>query len=277
MPTLNLNNVDFHYDEAGIGGAIVLLHGFPLDNHVWREQLAHLADRHRVITIDLRGFGKTISTEPFSIASLASDVHGVLEQLGVLPCVLGGLSMGGYVALAFARLFPKDLRALMLIDTKSDADTPEARQARNDMIQIAREKGSAAIAEKMMPKMLSDDTRSNRPAVVRELQAIMNHCPALTIEHALSAMRDRDDMTPLLPTLKMPGAADCNVSRLTPLSPPTRPGRTEFAASTRVSCAPSYTLATCPKTAKASARIGKNDRNAKYVTAAARALPLTEP
>src|SRR5437870_4244544 len=132
-----------HYDQAGRGLPLALLHGFPLDSRVWAKQRAALADQCRVITPDLRGFGKSTSDQPFSIESQADDVHAWLKQIGALPGVLGGLSMGGYVALACAKKYPADLRGLILIDTKADADTPDGKQAREKMIDLVRQKGSA--------------------------------------------------------------------------------------------------------------------------------------
>src|SRR5437867_3940906 len=124
-----------HFEESGRGLPVVLLHGFPLDSRVWAKQRAALNDRYRVITPDLRGFGRSKSDDPFTIESLADDVHALLKEIGALPGVLGGLSMGGYAALAYAKKYPADLRGLILVDTKAEADTPEGKQAREEMIE----------------------------------------------------------------------------------------------------------------------------------------------
>ena len=192
------------FEESGRGLPLVLLHGFPLDARVWKAQRSALSDRFRVITPDLRGFGKSKSEEPFSIEALADDVHELLKQIGALPCVLAGLSMGGYAALAFANKYPKDLRGLVLIDTKAEADTSDGKQAREKMAALAREKGSKAVAEQMMPKMLAPDAEKTRPAVAQELRSIMEACPPKTIEHALLAMRDRPDRTGELESISVP-------------------------------------------------------------------------
>jgi len=183
---------------------LVLLHGFPLDARVWKSQRAALAGGFRVITPDLRGFGRSTSDEAFSLVDLADDVHALLQQIGALPCVLGGLSMGGYTALAYVNKYAADLRGLILVDTKAEADTPEGKQGREKMIQLAREKGSKAVADQMMPKMLAPDAEKTRPAVAHELRAIMEACPAKTIEHALAAMRDRPDRSGELASINVP-------------------------------------------------------------------------
>jgi pimeloyl-ACP methyl ester carboxylesterase len=94
------------FEERGRGLPLVLLHGFPLDRRMWRSQLDEFQSKLRVITPDLRGFGQSASAEPFTIEGLADDVHALLQVCNALPCVLAGLSMGGYVALTYVRQYP---------------------------------------------------------------------------------------------------------------------------------------------------------------------------
>jgi pimeloyl-ACP methyl ester carboxylesterase len=204
MPQRSVNGTTLNYQEQGAGKPLVLLHGFPLDLRIWHEQAAALSDRFRVITPDLRGFGQSRSNDPFTMESLADDVHALLADLGALPTVLGGLSMGGYVALAYAKKYPADLRGLMLIDTKAEGDTPEGKEGRQKMIELARSQGAKAVAEQMMPKMLAQDADKSRLQVKRELDQIMQSQTPLTIEHALAAMRDRPDMAAQLPSIAVP-------------------------------------------------------------------------
>lgn len=212
MPNVNVNGTNLHYAEAGRGLPVVLVHGFPLDHRIWHEQVRELSSICRVITPDLRGFGQSKSDSAFTIASLAEDLYVMLAQIRALPCVLGGLSMGGYVALAYQRSYPSTLRGLMLIDTRAEADSPEGRQGRDTMIQLARTEGSNAIAEKMLAKMMVRSGETH-PSTAAEVRTIMEQCPALTIEHALAAMRDRADYSAGLssivaPTLIIVGDSD---------------------------------------------------------------------
>ncbi len=204
MPTTMRYGQTMHYLEQGQGLPVVLLHGFPLDSRVWEPLLLRLKGNHRFIAPDLRGFGQSTGGGAFTMESAADEVHGLLEQLGALPCVLGGLSMGGYIALEFAQRCPKDLKGLMFIDTKAQADTADARQARDEMIDLVRREGAKAVADRMLPKMLGDDTIRRRPQVLRDLQAIMESCPAETIAHALAGMRDREDHTANLASIPVP-------------------------------------------------------------------------
>jgi len=214
MPTQSINGTTLHYVEKGAGQPLVLLHGFPLDSRMWEGQIRELSSRWRVIAPDFRGFGKSADGGPFTVPSLAEDVHALLASIeGKMKPVVAGLSMGGYVAMNYARKFPDSLRALILIDTKDAGDNAEQRENRNRMIEVARSKGSSAIADMMQPKMLSQDTVEHRPAQVKALRTIMEACPAQTIEYALAALRERPDMTEELtkisaPTLIIVGDAD---------------------------------------------------------------------
>src|SRR5688572_24441063 len=155
------------YTDKGRGEPLVLLHGFPLDRRMWDAQVERLSQKYRVIAPDLRGFGQSRRDDPFTIESLADDIHLFLQQLVALPCVLAGLSMGGYVALAYARKYASDLRGLILIDTKAEADTSEGKQGREKMIQLVQKSGATAVADQMTPKMLAPGTESSRPEVVK--------------------------------------------------------------------------------------------------------------
>jgi len=192
------------YSERGEGEPIVLVHGFPLDSRMWEAQIAEISGSRRLIAPDLRGFGRSSDASPFSVESLADDLHALLSDLGALPCVLGGLSMGGYVSLAYAYQYPGDLRGLMLVDTKAEGDSAEQKEGRGKMIELVRQQGSRAVAEQMLPRMLAKGTPKSRPAVAQALMSIMEACPPITIEHALLAMRDRPDQTPNLPAIAVP-------------------------------------------------------------------------
>jgi len=204
MPTCTINDATFHYEERGKGPALVLIHGFPLDSRMWEGQLADLSSRFRVIAPDLRGFGKSSPASAFSMDSMADDIHALLLKLDAPPWVLAGLSMGGYVALSYVLRYASDLRGLILVDTRAEADTQQGKENRQKMIEVARTSGSRAIADQMEPKMLAPDTLSHRPAQVRALRQIMEACPPKTIEYALTAMRDRADRTDDLASIKIP-------------------------------------------------------------------------
>src|SRR5688572_10124881 len=213
MPTVKLNGTEVQYVERGSGTPLMLVHGFPLDGRMWREQSDALSARCRVIVPDLRGFGRSAEAGAFTIDSLADDVHALADQLKLGRFVLAGLSMGGYVALAYVAKHPGTLRGLIHVDTKAEADTAEGKAGRDKMIAQAREQGVRPIADAMFGKLIPEEAAKGRPALARELREIMDSQRAATLAHALAAMRDRADRTEVLaridvPTLMIVGEKD---------------------------------------------------------------------
>lgn len=203
------------YDDAGAGSTLVFLHGFPLSREMWRPQIDALSRGFRVFAPDLRGFGGTTGfTETPSIEGMAEGVAQFLEALEITsPVALCGLSMGGYVALAFVRKYPQRVRALILADTRAEADDEAGKANRNKMMAFAKEHSAAAVIDQMMPKMFTDTTLSARPEIVAELRRIAAEQSVPAIVHAVQAMRDRPDSTPFLeaiaaPTLVIVGGED---------------------------------------------------------------------
>lgn len=190
--------------DVGKGEALVLLHAFPVDRRMWEAQVAEFSGHRRVIAPDLRGFGQSSSEDPFTIESLAEDVHQLLTSINALPCILGGLSMGGYVALAYVRKYPTDVRGLILADTKAAGDDLQQKEGRGKMIELVRREGSKAVAYQMLPRLVAEDVPRSRPAIAGALRTMMEACPPKTIEHALAAMRDRPDRTTELASISVP-------------------------------------------------------------------------
>jgi pimeloyl-ACP methyl ester carboxylesterase len=189
------------YESVGSGPALVLVHAFPFDSRMWRKTAAALAGQRRVITPDIRGFGLSdLGAGGFSIADLADDVAALLDALGLPVATVGGMSMGGYVALAFARRHRDRLQSLILADTKAAADTPEARQGRAAAIALVETRGVAAMLEKQLPRLLSASASDSLRAEVRALGAQ----PADTVIAAIRALRDRPDRTAELPEIAAP-------------------------------------------------------------------------
>lgn len=202
------------WDEDGPAVAddvLVLLHGFPHSRAFWAPQLGAapgaLAARlpgWRIVAPDLRGFGDTDARGPYSMDRYADDVAALLDHLGVARAAVAGLSMGGYVALALWRRHRARVRALVLADTRAGADAPAARERRRELVTVAREAGSAAVAESQLDGALGATSRRDRPEVVAGLRALMAAAPAEGIVGALEAMMDRPDSTSTLATIDVP-------------------------------------------------------------------------
>jgi len=202
---VSVRGIQLAYEEAGRGEPVVLLHGFPFNRSLWREQAAALGARFRVITPDLRGHGESsVADGPATMEEMAEDVAALLDELGVGRAVVGGLSMGGYVTLAFCRLFPERVRALVLADTRAQADTEEARRAREVAALRALREGMGAIADSMLPKMFAPSTLSERPDVVERVRAMILATRPEGAAAALRGMALRRDHTDWLPEITVP-------------------------------------------------------------------------
>jgi pimeloyl-ACP methyl ester carboxylesterase len=189
-------------------GTLVLIHGFPLNTTMWDSQLV-LAERGwRIIVPELRGFGpgRSAAADPptTSIDDYAGDTIDLLDNLHIKHAVVCGLSMGGYTAFAMFRHAPTYFRGMVLADTKSQGDSPEAVAGRKSMQQLVREKGAGAIADALVPKLLSDATRAGKSAIVEHLRAQITSSSVEGIAGALTAMMTRVDSTPMLATLRIP-------------------------------------------------------------------------
>lgn len=204
MKSIRVRNTQWHYEEAGSGPAILLVHGFPLDHRIWDDQVKQLSSRFRVIAVDLKGFGKSASTEAFTIDSMADELAEFISAVNATPAVVAGLSMGGYISFSLAVRHPEIMKGLAIVCSKAEADTPAGREARQKMAELAQTQGAKPVAEQMMPKMFCETTYKNRPELVEKLRGIMEASPPTTIANACFAMRDRVDRTPDLPKLAMP-------------------------------------------------------------------------
>ena len=201
--------------DSGKGPPLLLLHAFPLSSAMWRQQIETLRKDYRIVAPDFRGFGSTpgFAGTP-SVDQLADDAAALLDELKIQgPVVVGGLSMGGYVALAFARRHASRLRALILADTKAEADDAAAKANRDTMIAFASKNPSLAVIERMIPAVLCADTVAKRPEVVETVRYIASLQAPAGIVNALRALRDRPDATPHLkdvtvPTLVIVGRED---------------------------------------------------------------------
>lgn len=203
---IQLPNFRMEYDDQGMGLPMLLIHGYPFNRTMWGPQINELQKSARVLVPDLRGFG---GSDPiggaYSMDMLAQDCHNFLNDLGVKqPVVVGGLSMGGYIAFAFYRLFPERVHALMLAATRAAPDSAEAKTQRSKNIELALELGAPAIAEAMLPRLLSHQTYTQQPGLVTFMHAMMETASVEGIVGALTALRDRPDSTPTLATIDRP-------------------------------------------------------------------------
>jgi pimeloyl-ACP methyl ester carboxylesterase len=204
--------ITLEYDDIGNGLPLLLIHAFPLDRTLWRSQIAGLQHTYRVIAPDLRGFGNSSETdgEAVSMEQYAADMKALLDSLNAPQAVVGGISMGGYVALALYAQYPDRVKALILANTRATPDSVEGKQARLDNARKVGEMGPRFLIEDMAPKMLGPSARSDLAITVRSIMAKQR---AAGIMSALRGMAARPDRTSVLrfatvPILIITGSAD---------------------------------------------------------------------
>src|SRR5262245_34877759 len=188
---------------------------------MWDAQLTMFADRGwRVIAPHFRGFGVGVAesdpigtiavpmgSDPVAISAIddyAGDVIDLLDHLHITDAVVLGLSMGGYVAFAMQRLASNYIHALVLADTRPQADTPEGASNRVRLAQLARHRVVAAVVDDVMPKLLGETTWHERPAIVSEVRTLGLANSVSGVVGALDAMRTRPDSTDVLATIHLP-------------------------------------------------------------------------
>ncbi|HJS19874.1 MAG TPA: alpha/beta fold hydrolase [Anaerolineales bacterium] len=199
MESIELNGIRLAYERRGSGTPMVLLHGYPLDHHLWEDVVPLLEDQFDLILPDLRGFGGSSTVDSFyTLEDYASDIAGLLDHLGIQKAAIVGHSMGGYIALAFARVYPERVSGLGLVASQTAADTAERREGRYKAAAEVADKGIASVVETMAPKFTSD-------AHLQEYaRKSMEHQQPAAYIGALKAMAERIDSTSLLASISYP-------------------------------------------------------------------------
>jgi len=205
MSTLRIRGIEIAFDDVGHDEPVVLLHGFPLNRSMWSEQVEALRANYRVVTPDLRGHGETtVVHEPATMEESAHDVAALLDELKIESASVAGLSMGGYVALDFCRLYPNRVSSLILADTRAGTDSDDARRGREESAQRALREGMDAIREAMLPKLLSPETLARKTETVARVREMIDGTRPQGAAAALRGMAVRRDQTNFLSEISVP-------------------------------------------------------------------------
>jgi 3-oxoadipate enol-lactonase len=207
MEKVSVNGVMIAYSHHGEGIPLVLIHGYPLDHSIWNQVVPQLEGEFELILPDLRGFGiSTTTMAASSITNMADDLAGLLDHLELEKAALAGHSMGGYVALAFARKHPQRITGLGLVSSQALADTPERRQGRYKTAEDVGEKGVGVVADGMAPKLSADR------GIQEFARGLISRQNPNGVISALRAMAEREDATSILgsisPLVLVHGNAD---------------------------------------------------------------------
>ena len=198
MKQIQFKNTSISYSDTGKGTAIVLLHGFLENQSMWDHYIPTFSKKNRVITIDLLGHGETECLGyVHTMEDNADAVHSVLSELSIRKSILVGHSMGGYVALAFAELYPEYVKGLALLNSTARADSEERKRNRDRAIKAVKHSFINFISLSIA-NLFSE---GNRERLVNEIESVKNKAlktPLQGIVASLEGMKIRSDREALL-------------------------------------------------------------------------------
>lgn len=185
---------------------VLFIHGYPQEGSFWNGQLEALRAHHKVLAPDLRGAGadRRPLPEAMTMEAYAADLKQLLDDAGIQRAVLCGLSMGGYIALAFVEHWPHRLSGLVLCHTKADADDAAMKKARELSARQVLAEGTRPIADSLLPKLMPEPTRAERPRLVKSMHDMMLRQDPHAVAAAARGMALRPDRTALLPRIAVP-------------------------------------------------------------------------
>jgi pimeloyl-ACP methyl ester carboxylesterase len=194
-------------DDVGPGPVLVLLHGFPMDRSIWRNQTAEIGLTYRIIAPDLRGQGASPAPDgTYAVDLLADDVIDLLDALELEEkVVVGGLSMGGYVAMSLVLRYPDRFRGLILMNTRAAADPPSTANVREELAQILEQTGKTdVIVDQMLFKLFAPSTYSSHHELVDRVKWHALHANPIGLANTLRGLAIRPDRTHELTKITMP-------------------------------------------------------------------------
>lgn len=219
--TISANNLDISYDDVGEGIIpIIFLHGYPFDKTMWNCQLDALTSSNRLISIDIRGFGKSTNVEsPLSIDLFADDLIHLMDRLNIEKAIVCGLSMGGYIALNAIKRFSKRIEALILCDTQCIADTKLVKEKRYKIIDEIESEGLTKFNEGFIKSVFHKDSIITKKDLVEQLRNVVFSTSKHTITQGLIALAERSETCSILNEIIIPTLIICGrEDELTPLA-----------------------------------------------------------
>jgi pimeloyl-ACP methyl ester carboxylesterase len=195
---------EIFFSETGSGFPVVLLHGFLESSGIWEDFSVELTTSFRVICPDLPGFGKTpVIAEIHTMELLARSVKTILDSLGIEKCIMVGHSMGGYITLEFARLFPETLNGFVLFHSQAMADSEEAKENRRRTINIVKLNREGFIRH-FIPDLFSPANIDKFSAEIENLRKLAAETSQEGIIAALEGMKNRHSNIEFLTVTHLP-------------------------------------------------------------------------
>ena len=205
MPQITSSDADIFYEVLGSGPPVILLHPFPANHNLWKPAAQALTTRYRVILPDLRGHGESgIGDGPATMEKHAADIARVLDHEEVRRAAFVGVSIGGYALFEFWRKYRARVDALVLCNTKAQADTPEARAVRLQAATFVLERGTELFFGSMIPKLMGKTTRDTRPDLVEGALRMMRTMSPEDVAMVQRGMAERQDSVETLKTINVP-------------------------------------------------------------------------
>jgi pimeloyl-ACP methyl ester carboxylesterase len=205
MNHLKSGDAEIFYDTLGDGPPVVLLHPFPANHEFWLPAAQALMPRYRVILPDLRGHGDSgVGEGPASMAKHAQDLARILDQEEIGRVAFVGVSIGGYALFEFWRQYRGRVAALVLCNTKAQADSPEAKAGRLKTAEDVLERGTEPFFQSMIPKLMGETTRRTRPDLVDGALQMMRKMSPEDIAQVQRGMAERPDSIETLKTMNVP-------------------------------------------------------------------------
>ncbi len=197
--------LDFVVEGPRTGPPIVFIHGFPFEKSMWQPQADVLKRDYYVVRYDVRGHGASdVGEGQYTVEAFVDDLEALLDHLRIQRAVVAGLSMGGYIALRAIERMPDRIRALVLCDTRSEADSNEGKVRRAQQVKSLKTAGLRAFADQFLTSVLSPKTFERRPDLVERLRAGIEATSPLAVAGTLIALAARTDTTPALFGIKVP-------------------------------------------------------------------------
>ena len=205
---LNIGEYSQYYEVVGSGIPLLCLPAFPFDGRMWREQ-RELGDIAQLIIPDLRGSGRSSVTEgSYTMNLLADDLLTLLDHLEIERAVVMGVSMGNYVAFAMYVKAPERIRALIIADTRAEADSPETAWRRQQTVVGLHSQGTVILHNRVLD-LFAETTRRERPELVEEMLALAIAQNPRGLAGQTLGMALRPDRTSLLPYIQAPTLVLC--------------------------------------------------------------------